>query len=115
MKTSDSERDRGFESHPLRHNKIFTEWYSRGSRGRFAKSLGAQACVGSNPTHSATQAIAAIEMIAVFLFLGLTSKNSEMTALATSLFSFYGSIINVVALIFIKTTTFIIEPFLFLF
>ena len=54
LKTSDSERGRGFESHPLRHmckmawlefrfinkRKFSLEKYSRGWRGRFAKSLG---------------------------------------------------------------------------
>ena len=54
LKTSDSERGRGFESHPLRQKaerrlsfgntpKTITfslEKYSRGWRGRFAKSLG---------------------------------------------------------------------------
>ena len=28
LKTSDSERDRGFESHPLRHNNIEHNWRS---------------------------------------------------------------------------------------
>ena len=42
LKTSDSVRGRGFESHPLRHlvYVLDLEKYSRGRRGRFAKPLG---------------------------------------------------------------------------
>ena len=53
LKTSDSERDRGFESHPLR--QINMEKYSSGSRGSPAKGLGwVNRCEGSNPSFSAS-------------------------------------------------------------
>ena len=59
LKTSDSERGRGFESHPLRHvrYRIDKPWRSTqaGSRGRFAKPLdrvtGAWVRIPSSPPH----------------------------------------------------------------
>ena len=57
LKTSDSERGRGFESHPLRQyasSRTFMEKYSSGWRGRFAKPLGfVKGRMGSNPIFSA--------------------------------------------------------------